>query len=95
VELRKVCGEAPCLEDFRAVHQRMMQMWEDRVSGEADATQLPCRASYAQAGCTRHSGDQATRNCRYPSALSLAEVPDARSSWPWHLETSFPECHLQ
>jgi hypothetical protein len=42
--LPELCGTAknirggPCLEDFRAIHQRMMQMWKDRVSGEANAT---------------------------------------------------------
>jgi hypothetical protein len=28
----------PRPEDFKAVHQRIMQMWKDRVSGEANAT---------------------------------------------------------
>jgi len=42
VELRKIRGDAPCLEDFRTVHQRIVQLWKDRVSGKANvAHRLP------------------------------------------------------
>ncbi len=65
------------------------------VARDRQVSQLRCRPSYAQAGCIRHSDDQSTRNCRCLSDPYQPEVLDARSSWPWHLQTSFPECHLQ
>jgi hypothetical protein len=85
-----------------------MQMREDRVSGEANATQLltlpHAIARSHRYASSLHMHEQAVlailmieqhEIARYPSDLCLGEVSDTRSWWPSYLQTSSPECHLQ
>jgi hypothetical protein len=40
VELQKVCGETPCLEDFKALHQRIMLLWKIESPAGSDFRRL-------------------------------------------------------